>query len=438
MQTFQCRIRTFLAALLFACAIAASDRVHADHRVALVIGNAAYRYIPALDNSGNDARLIAETLRSVGFTLVGGDAQLDLDKAALDRAVKSFGRALQGADVALFYYAGHGVQVRGANYLVPVNSNTVREADIDFDMLDTTLVLRQMEAAGTRLNLVILDACRNNPFGGRGLRSVSSGLAQMHAPEGTLISFATQPGNVALDGRIHSPFTAALSQTMRRPGLEVFQTFNEVGLAVKRATAGAQQPWLSSSPIAGTFYFVAEQEAQRRPEPPPSASVPSVSDIERAWAAVKDSSSPAILEAFIRRYGDGFYGELARARLSELKQVATSRTPEVQPTHDPGMEAVRSFYAALGAADGQAASSLVIPEKRASGPFNADAITKFYSTLFEPLQLRNVAALGNGQYQAEYVYRRNAHTTCDGSAIVTVVPRGSQLLIGAIKALRGC
>ena len=132
--------------------------------------------------------------------LVGGGAQLDLDKAGFDGAVQSFGNQLQGADVGLFYYAGHGVQVRGANYLVPVGANPTKEADVDFQMLDSNLVLRQMEGAGTKLNIVILDACRNNPFGGRGLRGAGSGLAQMRAPEGTLISFATQPGNVAKDG----------------------------------------------------------------------------------------------------------------------------------------------------------------------------------------------------------------------------------------------
>jgi hypothetical protein len=117
-------------------------------------------------------------------------------------------------------------------------------------------VLRQMESAGTRLNLVILDACRNNPFGGRGLRALSTGLAQMQAPEGTLISFATQPGNVAQDGNgQHSPFSQALSAAMRKRGLGLFETFNEVGLEVKRSTGGVQQPWLSSSPIAGNFYF---------------------------------------------------------------------------------------------------------------------------------------------------------------------------------------
>ena len=159
-------------------------------------------------------------MRGLGFTLVGGGAQLDLDKAALDQAVQNFGRQVQGADVALFYYAGHGVQVRGSNYLVPVNANPTREADVDFQMVDVNLVLRQMEGAGTRLNLVILDACRNNPFGGRGLRATEGGLAQMQAPEGTLISYATQPGNVAQDGADgNSPYTKALAATIeaRRP-----------------------------------------------------------------------------------------------------------------------------------------------------------------------------------------------------------------------------
>ncbi len=228
-----------------------------EKRVALVIGNSAYQNVTRLDNPRNDAALMAETLASLGFTLVGGRAQLDLDKPAMDIAVQSFGRQVQGADVALFYYAGHGVQVSGANYLVPVSANATREADVDFQMLDVNLVLRQMQGSGTRLNMVILDACRNNPFGGRGLRAADGGLAQMRAPEGTLISYATQPGNVAQDGSDgHSPYTKALAATIRLAGLDIFQTFNQVGLAVKRETGGSQQPWVSSSPIDGTFYFV--------------------------------------------------------------------------------------------------------------------------------------------------------------------------------------
>lgn len=140
----------------------------AEKRVALVIGNSAYLNVSKLDNPKNDATLMASALKGLGFTLVGDGPQLDLDKAALDAAIQKFSVTLQGSDVGMFYYAGHGVQVRGSNFLVPVSANPTREADVDFQMVDVNLVLRQMESAGTKLNLVILDACRNNPFGGRG------------------------------------------------------------------------------------------------------------------------------------------------------------------------------------------------------------------------------------------------------------------------------
>jgi uncharacterized caspase-like protein len=213
----------------------------AEKRIALVIGNSSYQNVTPLDNPSKDAALMADTLDGLGFTLIGGRAQLNLDKTAMDNAVQNFGRQVQGADVALFYYAGHGVQVSGSNYLVPVNANPTREADVDFQMVDINLVLRQMQGSGTRLNLVILDACRNNPFGARSLRSSDGGLAQMRAPEGTLISYATQPGSVAQDGSDgHSPYTKALAATIRQAGLDIFQTFNQVGLAVKRQTGGSQ------------------------------------------------------------------------------------------------------------------------------------------------------------------------------------------------------
>ena len=249
----------------------------ADKRIALVVGNSNYQSIGSLANPRNDAALIAETLRKVGFMLVGGRAQLDLDKPAFDRAIQTFGNELTGADVALFYYAGHGVQVRNVNYLVPTSANPVKEADVDFQMVDVNLVLRQMEGSGTKLNLVILDACRNNPFGGRGLRGTTeSGLAQIRAPEGTLLSYATQPGNVALDGTgSNSPYTSALAQAIQRPGLDIFQTFNQVGLQVKRATGGSQQPWVSSSPIDGSFYFASQTPNVPVAAPPQTVVAPS-------------------------------------------------------------------------------------------------------------------------------------------------------------------
>jgi carboxyl-terminal processing protease len=328
-------VRILVMAAMVVIAIATSAVAGpslADKRVALVVGNSAYQNIGRLDNPRNDATLMAATLRSLGFTLIGDGPQLDLDKAGLDLAVQKFGSSLQGADVGMFYYAGHGVQVRGSNFLVPVGANPTREADVDFQMVDVNLVLRQMEGAGTKLNMVVLDACRNNPFSGRGLRSADGGLAQMRAPEGTLISFATQPGNVALDGDGNSPYTKALAATIRKSGLDIFQTFNEVGLAVKRSTGGSQQPWVSSSPIDGSFYFVPPQPAAGTA--PASAPAPT-DNAAQAWAATRDTSSIAVMDSFIQQYGDSIYGPFARARRDELKNsqvaLATPKPPPARP-----------------------------------------------------------------------------------------------------------
>jgi TPR repeat protein len=261
-------VKRLLFVLLFTAFLSAP--ASAEKRVALVVGNSAYRNVAQLDNPDHDAALMAQTLKELGFVLIGGGAQTDLDKHALDQAVQVFGHELQGSDVAMFYYAGHGLQLRGTNYLVPVDANPTREADADFQMLDVDVVLNQMQGSGTRLNVVILDACRNNPFGARGLRASGGGLAQLRAPDGTLISYATQPGNVAQDGDDgHSPYTRALAATLKRPGLDLFGTFNEVGLAVKRATGGAQQPWVSSSPIDGSFYFAGAPSTAVDAGPPP-------------------------------------------------------------------------------------------------------------------------------------------------------------------------
>src|SRR5262249_54501589 len=154
------------------------------------------------------------------------------------------------------------------------SANPTREADVDFQLVNADLVLRQMDGAGTQLNLLILDACRNNPFPRRMRTTAERGLVPMQAPEGTLIAYATQPGNVAQDGADgHSPYTKALASVFRKPGLNVFAVFNEIGLEVKKSTGGAQQPWVSSSPIVGadTFYIsgVPAQPAGGPQRPPP-------------------------------------------------------------------------------------------------------------------------------------------------------------------------
>jgi uncharacterized caspase-like protein len=210
---------------------------HAEKRVALVIANSAYRAVPALANPTADTRLISNTLLSLGFFVVGGGAQLDLDKSGFDDALREFGKQLIGADVALFYYAGHGVESHGLNFLVPVDAHPEDETDVFAQSIGISGILAQMEKSGTRINLLLLDACRDNPFRDRGVRSATGGLAQMQAPLGTLISFATQPRSVSLDGDDgHSPYTRALAATMQRPGFGLFKTFNEVGLAVEKAT----------------------------------------------------------------------------------------------------------------------------------------------------------------------------------------------------------
>ncbi len=297
---------------------------HADARVALVVGNSEYQHVTQLNNPQNDAKLIAKTLLDLGFKLVGGGPLLNLDKPKFDQAVQDFGNEIQGADVALFYYAGHGVQVRGSNYLVPVSANPTREVDVDFQMLDVNLVLREMEYGRARLNLVILDACRNNPFGGRGLRAASGGLAQMQAPEGTLISFATQPGNVAQDGiGSDSPFSEALAQTICKPGLDIFRAFNQVGLIVARATAGEQQPWMSLSPIKGDFYFAGQPTPQHDP----------VAEQSRFYEAAARIDTKEAWDAFLNVYNTGSYADLARAERAKIIAALEAQTKAEADAH---------------------------------------------------------------------------------------------------------
>jgi uncharacterized caspase-like protein len=268
---------------------------HAEKRVALVIGNSAYRTVPALPNPAADAKLMSDTLLSLGFFVVGGGAQLDLDKAGFDDILQKFGKELIGADAALFYYAGHGVETHGLNYLVPVDAHPADEGDVFAQMTGLAGILDQMEKSGTRINLLLLDACRDNPFRDRGVRSTTGGLAQMQAPPGTLISFATQPRSVSLDGDDgHSPYTRALAATMQHPGFGLFRTFNEVGLAVEKTTHGSQLPWMSTSPISGNFYFAG------KPAPPPAdAAAPAAATSAPAAPVQEARLSPS--DAALRR-----------------------------------------------------------------------------------------------------------------------------------------
>ncbi|WP_345773820.1 caspase family protein [Azospirillum endophyticum] len=309
--------------------VAGPGEAVAERRVALVLGNSTYQFAPRLPNPTNDAKAMAESLRAAGFELIGGAPQLDLDRAGTERAIRSFGTKLAGADVGLFFYAGHGMQARGTNFLLPVSANLEKEADVRYELIDVAMVLDEMAQAESRLNIVILDACRNNPFGGRGLRAVSPGLAQMQAPAGTIIAYATQPGAVAADGAgSNSPYTEALSKALLKPGETVFDVFNDVGIAVKRNTGGVQQPWVSASPIEGRFYFLGPTTVVTAPaaDTGNKASAAPADKEALFWDSIKGSSNRGLFEAYLKQFPQGIFAPIAEARVAELGGVAGGAT----------------------------------------------------------------------------------------------------------------
>ncbi len=227
----------------------------AEPRVALVIGNSKYTGdLPKLTNPDNDAELMAATLKKLGFQVIKVQ---DADLNQMKRAISDFGTRLAGAGkdaVGLFFYAGHGLQISGNNYLIPVNAKIDKAADADLEAIDAGLILKQMEYAENSLNIIILDACRNNPLS-RGMRSASGGLAKMDAPLGTFIAYSTAPDQTAADGDgKNSPYTAAISKAMLKPGIAIEEAFRDARVDVLNATNREQIPWESSS-LTGAFYF---------------------------------------------------------------------------------------------------------------------------------------------------------------------------------------
>ena len=245
--------RLFLSLLLFFNLLAHS--AHAtnqpnESRAALVIGNAAYNEIP-LKNAGNDAEDMAAKLRELGFTVV---YRKNLQQRQIGAALAEFRNAIQPGGTALFYYAGHGLQVRGENFLPTVDADIQGQDDVPNQSVNVNQVLAAMEESKSRVNLVFLDACRNNPYTRR-FRSTAGGLAQVNAPSGTLIHFATRPGSVASDGdERNGLYTAALLKALDSPGLLVEQVLKQVTGSVKLASAGRQEPWMEGS-LDGDFYF---------------------------------------------------------------------------------------------------------------------------------------------------------------------------------------
>ncbi len=223
----------------------------ASQRVALVIGNSNYDAGPLL-NPGNDARAMAKALRETGFEVM---EYIDLqDQADMKKAIREFGRKIQNGGVGLFYYAGHGIQVNGKNYLIPTKAQIYAEEEVEYESVDVGFVMAQMEIARNRMNIIILDACRNNPFA-RSWRSAASGLAFINAPTGTLIAYSTAPGSVASDGTgANGLYTEMLLKQIRRKGLKIEDVFKNVRSEVLERSNRMQTPWESSS-LVGDFYF---------------------------------------------------------------------------------------------------------------------------------------------------------------------------------------
>ncbi len=274
-------------ALLFLAAPASALAAQQERRVALVIGNGAYPSAP-LKNPVNDARDMAAALRSLGFEVISREnASLRQMEDALDQ----FWTSLKKGGTGLFFFAGHGLQVKGVNYLVPVDARIQVEQDVKSLCLDAGRVLGRMEDAGNGLNLVILDACRNNPFA-RSWRSADAGLAKMDAPTGTLIAYATAPDSVAADGvGRNGVYTSHLLRFMRAPGLSIENVLKQTRIAVLNETGRKQIPWESSS-LTGDFYFAGGgQLASIAPVPAPPAA-PKQAPVPQPAPAAPQKAAP--------------------------------------------------------------------------------------------------------------------------------------------------
>lgn len=291
-------------------------------RVALVLGNSEYKHAPQLTNPRNDATDVSGVLRQLGLTVIDG---FDLDKAGLEQKVREFATALQGAEVGILFYAGHGLQVAGQNYLVPVDAKLSTAAALDFEMIRLDVIQRIMEGEAST-NILFLDACRDNPLArnlaramGTRSTSIGRGLASVESGSGTLISFSTQPGNVALDGDgRNSPFTSALVRHLAASKDDLSSILIAVRNDVMSETQRKQVPWEHSA-LTRRFFF-SEAVPAAATAPPETPGRTQVSEASLAWQLVKDSSDARALEAFRRQYGAGnpFFDRMAEVRLDEL------------------------------------------------------------------------------------------------------------------------
>jgi hypothetical protein len=338
-------MRYLTVILSLMCMLLSAHTARADKRVAFVVGNGAYKNVAQLPNPAIDAKAMAAVLRNVGFDVVEGT---NLTRDKMTERLLDFGKKAQGADVAVFFYAGHGIAISGTNYLLPVDADIKSEMDVKLGSainIDLTLDQTMSDA---KVKLVFLDACRDNPFAAKiksnsATRSVSvqSGLAEMKSGEGTLIAFATGPGQTALDGQegTNSPFTRALIAHITTPGVEIQQAMTEVRAQVNEETSKGQLPWGHTNLIGSVYLNPAAPPAANAAAPAAPTTVAAVSggsDVElEFWRSVKESNKPEELNAYLSSYPNGQFKSLALARIAALENGPSTTTRNLTAGVDP-------------------------------------------------------------------------------------------------------
>lgn len=331
------------------CAVG-TPHVQAANRVALVIGNDAYKQISVLEKAVNDSRAISTALKAIGFTVLSGE---NLSRRDMNLHLQRFSAQLGPGDEALFFFAGHGVEIQGRNYLLPTDIPKAvpgQEAFVATEAIAADDVLTRIRSRGTRVSILVLDACRDNPFPRKGTRSVGStrGFARMPAPEGSFIMYSAGVGQTALD-RLdpsdpdpNSVFTRSLIPLIKQPGLSLHEMARQVRRKVQKlaGTIAHDQRPAYYDEVTGDFFFKAGRTISL---PADSLGKSATTHAERLWSIIKDTKDEAVLEAFLEQHPTGTFAALARARLKELAgtDVAVgvhpnSQQPEPPPRHKPG------------------------------------------------------------------------------------------------------
>jgi uncharacterized caspase-like protein len=326
-------MRFLITALSAAALLISAGAAQADKRVAFVVGNGAYKNVQPLPNPAIDAKSMAKVLRNVGFEVVEGS---NLTREKMTERLLEFGKKAQGADVALFFYAGHGIAINGTNYLLPVDADLKSEMDVKLGSAINIDVTLDQTMSDAKVKLVFLDACRDNPFAAK-IRSASAtrsvivqaGLAEMKSGEGTLIAFATGPGQTALDGQegTNSPFTRALMANIASPGVEIQQAMTKVRAQVNEETNKGQLPWGHTNLIGSVYLNPAAAGTTAEAPNTPAVTVSAAPEVEiEFWRSIKESNKTEELNAYLTNYPNGQFKSLALARIASLQDGPSTTT----------------------------------------------------------------------------------------------------------------